>query len=162
MIVAWLALATIILALDQASKFLVTQTLELGERIVVWPMFSWIRLHNEGAAFSFLNDGGGWQRYLFSGLAIGFSIYLILEIRRLAASDWVQSLAYSLILGGALGNLVDRLARGHVVDFVLVHYEHHYFPAFNVADSAIFCGAVLWIWLLLREARAANSDADHA
>ncbi len=117
------------------------------------PVFSWVRLHNEGAAFSFLATQGGWQRWMLAGLAVAFSTYLVLEIRRLPATDKLLGWAYGFVLGGALGNLWDRVVHGYVVDFALAHYDDHYFPAFNVADSAISIGAVLWIASMWRDSR---------
>lgn len=149
----WLALAGFVWITDRITKLIVDSELVLGELIPVLPGFSWIRLHNEGAAFSFLADQGGWQRWLFIALAIGFSAFLVSEIRRLPANDRLLGWAYGLVLGGALGNLWDRAFDGYVVDFVLVHYADHYFPAFNVADAAISIGAVLWIASMLRDAR---------
>jgi signal peptidase II len=121
--------------------------------VPVLPVFSWIRLHNEGAAFSILADQGGWQRWMFVALAIGFSTYLVVEIRRLPATERLLGWAYGFVLGGALGNLWDRAVNGYVVDFALAHYDNHYFPAFNVADAAISIGATLWILSMLRDVR---------
>ncbi|MEM7217891.1 MAG: signal peptidase II [Pseudomonadota bacterium] len=151
MLARWLSVAGVVLAIDQLTKRIVVTRLDYLDEVPVLPFFSWVRWHNEGAAFSFLNDAGGWQRWFFSALAIGFSAYLIFELRRLRQGEWLQGLAYALILAGALGNLIDRLAYGYVVDFVLLHYSGHVFPAFNVADSSIFIGAVLWFLLLWRE-----------
>lgn len=152
-LMGWLGFAALVVVLDRVSKYVVVQGLDVGERLVVWPFFSWIHLQNEGAAFSFLSGAGGWQRWLFVIIAIGFSIFLIYEMLRLPAGKKLHGWAFALILGGAWGNLVDRIASGRVVDFVLVHYQQYYFPAFNVADSAIFLGAVAWIALMIRDAR---------
>jgi signal peptidase II len=149
----WLGFAMLVVALDRISKYIVVQVLEVGERIPVWSFFSWIHLKNEGAAFSFLDGAGGWQRWMFVAIAIGFSIFLIYEMLRLPADKKLQGWAFALILGGAWGNLIDRIADGRVVDFVLVHYQQYYFPAFNVADSAISLGAAAWIALMIRDAR---------
>ena len=149
----WFALAGFVWILDRATKAFVSSTLMLGQEVPILPIFSWIRLHNEGAGFSFLQDAGGWQRWLFVVLAIGFSAYLVTEIRKLPAHEKLLGWAYGFVLGGALGNLWDRLMHGYVVDFALAHYGDHYFPAFNVADSAISIGATLWILSMLRDAR---------
>lgn len=159
-VLGWLAFAAVVVTLDQASKWVIVKYFQFGEELPVLPFFSWVRWHNTGAAFSFLNDAGGWQRWLFAALAIGFSLYLIWELTRLRVSEKTQALVYALILGGALGNLIDRLQHGYVVDFVLLHYERHIFPAFNVADSAIFLGAVIWFFLLWREYQAQKAGAD--
>ncbi len=151
--VKWLAVAGGVWVVDRVTKGIVNSQLALGQEVPILPVFSWIRLHNEGAAFSFLATQSGWQRWVFVVLAIGFSIYLLTEMRRLPASDRLLGWAYALVLGGALGNLWDRAVHGYVVDFALAHYADHYFPAFNVADSAISIGAVLWIVSMLRDSR---------
>jgi signal peptidase II len=149
----WFGLAVFTWMADRVTKLIVNSVLMLGEEVPVLPIFSWIRLHNEGAAFSFLADQDGWQRWVLVPLAVAFSTYLIIEIRRLPATERLLGWAYGLVLGGALGNLWDRAANGYVVDFALAHYGNHYFPAFNVADSAISIGATLWILSMLRDAR---------
>ena len=114
------------------------------DRIVLLPVLEIMRLHNEGAAFSFLSNAGGWQRWVFIGLAVAVSAAILVWLRRLPAKGQALLAAgLSLILGGALGNVIDRVIHGHVIDFIRVHYEEHYFPAFNVADSAITIGAAL-------------------
>lgn len=155
--VKWFAVAAAVMALDQGTKWLASAELALGERVAVLPFFSWVLWHNDGAAFSIMSGLGGWQRWFFVALAGGFSIFIIYELRRLRVGDWPQGLAYGLILGGALGNLIDRLANGYVVDFILFHYKSWYFPAFNVADAALTCGAALWIVCMIRDARASPS-----
>ncbi len=154
----WLSVAAIIWLLDRVTKLYVVSHLELGERIVVWPFFSWIHLNNTGAAFSFLRDAGGWQRWFFVVLAVSFSGYLIYELKRLPPMEKLLAWSYTLILAGAVGNLYDRVVEGHVVDFILVHYQNHYFPAFNVADSAISVGAAGWILTMILHARAGGLE----
>ena len=151
----WLGflLAGVVLVLDQASKYLVVQVLDHYDRIQVLPFFAWVRWHNEGAAWSFLATAGGWQHYFFVLLAAGFSAYLIYELLRLAPEERAMRVVFGLILGGALGNMLDRLQHGHVIDFILFHYQQHVFPAFNIADSALFCGAAVWIVLMIVEHR---------
>jgi len=155
----WLLLSAAVVGLDQLTKSWVVSALEHGERVAVLPVFSWVRWHNEGAAFSMLADGSGWQRWLFVALAVVFTAFIIVELRRLSPSDRYMGVVYGLVLGGALGNMVDRLLQGYVVDFLLVHYQQWYFPAFNVADMALSIGAALWILSLLlaylRERKAA-------
>jgi len=159
----WLSIAAGVVLLDQLTKLMVVSQLAYQERISVLPFFSWVRWHNEGAAFSFLADAGGWQRWFFVVLAVGFSAFVVYELRRLPAGERAMGWVYALILGGALGNLVDRLNYGHVVDFILFHYQVYYFPAFNVADSALFCGAALWIMLMIMEyRRGAPSSSDRS
>ena len=145
----WLALAALCVGLDQLTKWYVSATLAYGERVDVLPVFSWVRWHNDGAAFSMFAGSGGWQRWFFLALALGFTIFILIELRRLTPKDRLMGVVYGLILGGALGNALDRLQHGYVVDFILVHYREWYFPAFNVADSCLFLGAALWILLLL-------------
>ena len=151
--IKWLSLAGLVVFLDQLTKYVVVTQLAYQERIQVLPFFDWVRWHNEGAAFSFLSSAGGWQRWFFVLLACGFAVFIVYELRRLPPGDKWMGCVYALILGGALGNLVDRLNHGYVVDFILVHYESYYFPAFNVADSSLFCGAALWILLMIAEYR---------
>jgi len=162
----WLWVAVFCVALDQLTKWYVNATLAYGERIDVLPVFSWVRWHNDGAAFSLLAGSSGWQRWFFLALAFGFTIFILVELRRLTPADRLMGLVYGLILGGALGNAIDRLQHGYVVDFILVHYRHWYFPAFNVADISLFCGAALWILLLIvsfmkeRRGQAAGSPGE--
>ena len=160
----WLLLAAVVALIDQLTKWWVVQTLELGDRVPWLPFFSWVRWHNEGAAFSLLSDAGGWQRWFFIVLGIVFVVFIVTELRRMPARFWWLGVAYGLILGGAIGNLWDRVLNGYVVDFVLLHWREYYFPAFNVADSALTVGAVLWIvWLVFhakdeQAARDVESD----
>ncbi len=158
----WIPLAVLIAGIDQATKAWVTSLLVHGERIQVLPFFAWVRWHNEGAAFSFLASAGGWQRWFFIVLALVFSVYVVWEIARLSDRERNLGWVYGLILGGAVGNVIDRILHGHVVDFVLVHYQQYIFPAFNVADSALFCGVVLWGILLLQEFREDRADRRRA
>ncbi len=146
---AWIWLAILVLILDQASKALVVSLLDEYQRVDVLPVFSWILIYNEGAAFSFLSSAGGWQRWVLALLATGVSAWLVLELRRLPKTALTWAIACALVLGGALGNLADRLLIGAVRDFILVHWQEHYFPAFNLADSAITIGATLWIALIV-------------
>ncbi|MEM9623385.1 MAG: signal peptidase II [Pseudomonadota bacterium] len=155
----WLSVALIFFALDQITKYWVVSSLDYQQQIQVLPFFSWVLWHNEGAAFSFLAGAGGWQRWFFITLAVGFSAYLIFELSRLAKEDRAMGWVFSLILGGALGNLLDRVLHGYVVDFILFHYQQYYFPAFNIADASLFCGAALWILLMFRERRQMRAGA---
>ena len=142
----------------QGTKWVVVSEMFYGERIQILPFFAWVRWHNTGAAFSFLADAGGWQRWFFVAIGLGFSAYIVRELARLTLAERWMGLVYGLILGGALGNLYGRLVNGYVVDFILVHYQQHIFPAFNVADSALFCGVVFWIALMIRESRNLRTD----
>jgi signal peptidase II len=151
----WLWLSGLVIAVDQASKALIVARFELFERRAWLPVLEITRLHNRGAAFSFLNDASGWQKYFFVALALVVSAGIVVWLSRLAlARSGLIGSGLALILGGALGNVVDRVLRGYVVDFIHVHwYERWYFPAFNVADSAITVGAALLILDSLLDAR---------
>jgi signal peptidase II len=142
---AWLWLSVAIIALDQATKFLVTRFLELYERVEVLPVLDFTLLHNTGAAFSLLAGASGWQRWFFVVLASAVSLMLVVWLWRLPRGHRLIAIALALVLGGALGNLIDRVRHGFVVDFIHVHWGAAYFPAFNVADSAITVGAALLI-----------------
>lgn len=140
----WLWLAVAVMALDQWTKSLVTERFAEFDRLVLLPVLEFMRLHNTGAAFSFLSDAAGWQRWLFVGLGVGASAGILVWLRRLPPKgQGLLAAGLSLILGGALGNVIDRVLWGHVIDFIRVHWQEHYFPAFNVADSAISIGAAL-------------------
>jgi signal peptidase II len=142
----WLWLSLAVIVLDQWTKFLVASNLEEFDRIVLLPVLDVMRLHNEGAAFSFLSDASGWQRWLFTGLGLAVSVGILIWLRRLPSSgQHLLAAGLSLVLGGALGNVIDRVLWGHVIDFIRVHYGGWDFPAFNVADSAITVGAALLI-----------------
>ncbi|MHC8399086.1 signal peptidase II [Pseudomonas sp. MDT1-17] len=142
---SWLWLSLLVLVIDQASKFYFEGKLEMYQQIVVIPdLFSWTLAYNTGAAFSFLADSSGWQRWLFALIAVVVSAVLLIWLKRLGRNETWLAVALALVLGGALGNLYDRIAYGHVIDFILVHWQNRwYFPAFNVADSAITVGAVM-------------------
>ena len=140
----WLWLTLLVLVIDQVSKTYFDSALTMYQRIEVIPdFFSWTLAYNTGAAFSFLADSAGWQRWLFALIAVVVSTVLLVWLKRLGRNDTWLAIALALILGGALGYLYDRIAYGHVIDFILVHWEHRLFPAFNVADSAICVGAVM-------------------
>ncbi|CAM2939408.1 signal peptidase II [Pseudomonas gessardii] len=141
----WLVLSLLVLVIDQVSKAHFEGTLEMFQQIVVIPdYFSWTLAYNTGAAFSFLADSGGWQRWLFALIAVVVSAVLVVWLKRLGRNDTWLAIALALVLGGALGNLYDRIALGHVIDFILVHWQNRwYFPAFNFADSAICVGAIM-------------------
>lgn len=139
----WLVVTAVVIWLDWLTKQWATESLELYRPREV---FSWLNItlaHNYGAAFSFLSDAGGWQRWFFIVLASGVSLALLVWLLRLPRREWVTGLGLALILGGAIGNLIDRVQLGYVVDFIDVYYKNWHYPAFNVADSAITCGVIL-------------------
>jgi signal peptidase II len=142
----WYGLALLVVVLDQYTKGLAQSALEYGRPREVFSWFNLTLQYNTGAAFSFLSDAGGWQRYFFSVVAVVISAVLVVWLYRMPRQQRLLALALALILGGALGNVWDRLLLGHVVDFISVHYGGYYFPAFNIADSAISVGAALMIF----------------
>ena len=154
----WLAVAAIVVGLDQWTKLLILSNFAEFDSIVLLPVLEFMRLHNEGAAFSFLAGASGWQRWLFIVLGIAVSIGITVWLYKLPSRG--QSLlaaALSLVMGGAIGNVIDRARFGYVIDFIRVHYEQWYFPAFNVADSAITVGAGLLILDSLLHAKPSAS-----
>ena len=142
----WYWVVVLVFLADQLSKQWVLANFDLFESVQLLPFFNFTYVRNYGAAFSFLSEAGGWQRWLFTLVAIGFSTLLTVWLRKQAASLWKLNLAYTLVIGGALGNLIDRLMHGFVVDFIDFYWGKSHYPAFNIADSAIFIGAVLIIW----------------
>lgn len=148
------ALALIgLIGLDQGSKALVEATIAFGQTIPILPSFNLVHVLNPGAAFSFLADAGGWQRYFFFVLAVAVSAYLLHGLRKDEGLSPVYATAAILISAGALGNAIDRVARGAVVDFLDVYYGPHHWPAFNLADSFIMIGVGLLLWFELRRGR---------
>ncbi len=137
----WLGIAAIVILLDQFSKTLITGAFQLNQSHTVTSFFNIVRVHNSGAAFSFLAGASGWQRWFFVGLGALAAIFIVWLLRS-HGGQRLFSWALALILGGAIGNVIDRLLHGHVIDFIQVHYASaYYFPAFNIADSAITIGA---------------------
>lgn len=153
MLVRWLLLAGLVVVLDQVTKLAILRSFVLGERLELTPFFNLILTYNPGAAFSFLADAGGWQKGVFMALALGISAWIIGMLKK-HGEQRLLSLALTLIMGGALGNVIDRFAYGAVVDFLDFHLGSWHFPAFNVADSAISVGAVLLLWEQLITSRA--------
>ena len=141
----WLTIASVLVILDQVTKYAITHSIAYGSGIEVTPFFNLVLVHNKGAAFSFLSSASGWQREFFvaiAGVAIAWVVYLL----RRHPAETLFCFALSLILGGAVGNVIDRLWLGAVIDFLDFHAAGHHFPAFNVADSAITCGAAALLW----------------
>jgi signal peptidase II len=145
MLSRWLLVSVVVIVLDQLSKAAISSHFAYGESLAVMPFFNLVLAHNTGAAFSFLHDAGGMQRWLFSAIALVASAWIIWLLRK-HQLQMLFSFALAFILGGALGNLIDRIAYGYVVDFLDFYWGSYHFAAFNLADSAITCGAGLLIW----------------
>jgi signal peptidase II len=145
MAVAWLFVSIVIVILDLWTKGIATESLTLYRPVELTSWLNMTLAHNYGAAFSFLSDAGGWQRWLFTGLASVVTVVLIVWMFRLQAREKLTAAALGLIIGGAVGNLIDRIMNGYVVDFIDVYYQGYHWPAFNVADSAITGGVILML-----------------
>jgi signal peptidase II len=154
----WLWLALVVVLLDQASKLWVLASFADYEVLPVLPFFNLVLVYNEGAAFSFLADAGGWQRWFFIGLALGISVLLYRWLLQLRPDEPITAAALVLILGGAWGNLIDRVLYGKVVDFLDVYYQQWHWPAFNLADSAITLGVILMLLAMLKEGKSPAKD----
>ncbi|ABX48333.1 signal peptidase II [Shewanella baltica] len=156
----WYWVAVLVFFADQLSKQWVLANFDLHESLNLLPFFNFTYVRNYGAAFSFLSDAGGWQRWLFTIVAVGFSTLLTVWLRKQSASLLKLNLAYTLVIGGALGNLVDRLMHGFVVDFIDFFWAKSHYPAFNIADSAICIGAVLIIWDAFLSGKSETDSAE--
>jgi len=154
--IRWLTLAALLAALDQLSKFAIARILTGGVNIELAPFFNLVLVHNRGAAFSLLASAPGWQRELFIAIAVVASVWVVYLLRRYPQQT-LFCFALSLILGGAIGNVIDRVLFGAVIDFLDFHLGGYHWPAFNVADSAITCGAALLIWDGLRSGKSARN-----
>ena len=151
----WLGIALIVILLDQLTKALIVRGFQLGDSHTVNAFFNIVRWHNTGAAFSFLHAAAGWQRWLFIGLGAAAAVFIVWMLRS-HGGQRLFGWALALILGGAIGNVIDRLLHGHVIDFIQVHWGGAYFPSFNIADSAITVGAGLLILDELMRVRRAR------
>lgn len=145
----WFVLSAVIVVLDQVTKYWVSVSLIPYKPVPVIPMLNMTLAYNTGAAFSFLSGAGAWHRWFFAVFSLLVSIILVIWLYRIPARDRVQSIGVSLILGGAIGNLIDRALQGYVIDFIDVYYEYHHFATFNLADSAICVGAAFLVLDLL-------------
>jgi signal peptidase II len=159
----WLWLSMLTVALDQLTKKIAEAVLQLHQPVAILPSFNFTLMYNKGAAFSFLSDAGGWQRIFFVGLSTAVSIFLFFWLKQISRDDekkhnQLLQIAIAFILGGAIGNLIDRALTGEVVDFIQLYYSTYYFPAFNIADSAITLGAGLLILDMLLETRQTKSE----
>lgn len=153
----WLWVSVLVIALDQLSKLWASTSLNYAEPVNLLPSLNFTLMHNTGAAFSFLSQAGGWQRWVFAVLAVLISTVLVVWLTRLKTDQRWMAVALTMVLGGALGNVWDRIYLGYVVDFIDVYYERWHWPAFNIADSAIFVGAVMLIIDSLRGERPKES-----
>ncbi|MCG2607997.1 MULTISPECIES: signal peptidase II [unclassified Acinetobacter] len=159
----WVGLSIVAIILDQWTKWFATTHLNYADPVPVLPFLNWTLLHNYGAAFSFLSDAGGWQRYFFTSLAALVSVIFVFWLMRMPKKTVILPMAIALILGGAIGNLIDRVSLGYVVDFIHVYYQNHHFPAFNIADSAITVGTILLLidTFFLEKQRIQRAEAQH-
>ena len=157
----WLLLSVLILVADRVTKDIFEGTLSMYQRIEVIPgYFDWTLAYNTGAAFSFLADAAGWQRWFFAAIAIVVSVVLVVWLKRLKRHETLLAVALAMVLGGALGNLYDRVVLGHVVDFILVHWQSRWFvPAFNLADTVITIGAILLALDMFKSDKSAKEAA---
>lgn len=157
---AWLWLSLFIIVADQVTKHWFDANFDLYQQLIVIPdLFSWTLAYNRGAAFSFLASESGWQRWFFAAIALSVSVVLVVWLKRLKSNETWLAIALALVLGGAIGNLYDRVVLGHVVDFILVHWKTQwYFPAFNIADSAITVGAIMLALDMFRGNKPASSN----
>ncbi|MGH8633422.1 MAG: signal peptidase II [Burkholderiales bacterium] len=154
----WLALAALIVVADQLAKYAAVQHLAINKAVAVTPFFNLVLVYNSGAAFSILSDAAGWQRGLFVAIALIASAWIVFLLRKYPHQRRF-ALALSLVLAGAVGNVIDRILIGAVIDFLDFHALGYHWPAFNIADSAITCGAVLLVWDALRPRKSKNLDA---
>lgn len=156
----WLLISAVIVALDLWTKSLAVANLEYAQPVTLLPVLDFTLLYNYGAAFSFLSTAGGWQRWLFTLIALSVSVVLVIWILRLDRKEQWLTISLALILGGAVGNLYDRMTLGYVVDFIHFHWNNRYFPAFNIADAAISVGAIMMLidafWLQKRREAASS------
>jgi len=158
----WLWLAVLVVAIDLGTKAIASAMLTYGNPVPVIPMFNLTLLHNTGAAFSFLAGAAGWQRWFFITLAVVVSAVLIVWLRKLQRHETWTAIAIVLILGGAIGNVYDRVVHGYVVDFIHVYWRNWHFPAFNLADTAITLGALMMVRDVFRKPEDSGADTDRS
>jgi signal peptidase II len=158
MIARWLTLSGVIMVIDQITKYLITQNFTLHKVVEVTAFFNLVLVYNPGAAFSFLSDAAGWQRWFFIVIALVAAVWIVFLLRRYPRQT-LFCFALSLVLAGALGNVIDRILFGAVIDFLDFHAYGWHWPAFNVADAAITCGAVLLVWDGFRPSSKSAADA---
>ena len=154
---SWSWISVLVIVLDQMTKIIASSVLTLHQPVAVLPVFNFTLMHNNGAAFSFLHNAGGWQRWFFTVIAIGVSGLIIYWLTKMTKQERWQAIAFCLILGGAIGNVIDRIYLGYVVDFIEVYYTTHFFPAFNIADSAISIGGAILVLDIIRSYRKGHA-----
>ena len=155
----WLWISVLMIALDQVTKSIAVSNLILFQPVAIFPGFNFTLMHNEGAAFSFLSDQSGWQRWFFTAIAVVVSMAIVVWMKRLPSDHRLTAISLALILGGAIGNVWDRMLLGYVIDFIDVYYAEYHWPAFNIADSSIFVGACLLIFDSLRHGKEAHKTS---
>lgn len=155
----WLWISLVVVILDQYTKYLATEQLVLHQPVPIMPLLNFTLMHNEGAAFSFLSDAGGWQRWFFTVVALILGVVIFFWIKKLGKTAFWRTIALCLILGGAIGNVWDRIQLGYVVDFIQVYYRSWAWPTFNVADSAISIGVVMIVLEMIREMRQEHKQS---
>lgn len=155
----WLWISLLVVVLDQVTKTIAVDNLILFQPVPLFPGFNFTLMHNEGAAFSFLSDQSGWQRWFFTVIAIVVSVAIVIWMKRLPTNHRLTAVSLALILGGAVGNVWDRIQLGYVIDFIDVYYADYHWPAFNIADSSIFVGACLLIFDSLRHGKEAQDTS---
>jgi len=153
----WLLLSLAVVVLDQVSKQMIVASFMLYESLEILPVFNLILVYNEGAAFSFLSDQPGWQRWFLAGVATVVTLVMIVWLRGLKQHERLTAMALGLIIGGAVGNLIDRVLFGHVIDFLDFHFGQYHWPAFNVADSAISIGVAIMLYEILFDGNKAEN-----
>ena len=157
----WLWISLIVIVLDQVTKQIAEAMLPKHQAVNLFPYFDWYLTYNTGAAFSFLADAGGWQRWFFTAIAIVISVLIVQWIRKLPAEETTTAISLALILGGAIGNLIDRVYLGHVIDYIQIWLGNYPWPAFNIADAAIFVGAVVLVWSSFAGMGKPSPDGNH-
>ena len=152
----FLGFSTLVALADQLIKWLVQQSMAYGQSVEITPFFNWVHVWNKGAAFSLFADGGGWQRYFFIAIAVAVLVKLMRDSHKRT-----EALAYAMVLGGAFGNVIDRVFRGYVVDYLDFHWQSWHWPAFNLADIAIVLGTVLFLYVsFIPEKSGTNVELD--
>ena len=155
----WLSISAVIVIVDLYTKHLIQNAFVYGEHLTINSFFDLVRYHNEGAAFSFLSDAGGWQKWFFAAISV-IAVIVITYLIKKHSEQKLFCFGLALVLGGAIGNLYDRITLGYVVDFLNFHINNHYWPAFNIADSAICVGVAMLLWDSFKNDKPQNKDTE--